>query len=349
MPNKSLFELRDARIEAPAGVVLGPLDMNIEDAAVTVLLGPAGTGKSSLLRGLSGRGSSPSIVLRGHWLYRGRDIRSCFQQPDDIVWCRQGEDAERLSWKEALDGRAATVLLDEPLRGRPESRPNELVSALRNHATRGAAVVVTHNLEFARAAADHVMLVCAGELHSSAPAASFFDSPPTELTARFLTQGNCWPASPGPALPSHFRWLEDGKLAGMGKPGLLNDVDDDLAAVASAGVTHLVTLTETPFAASKLRSFGIQARHFPIRDMGVPAMGPTARLCGEIHSVIEHGGVVAVHCHAGLGRTGTMLAAMKVWLGAPPDEAIVAVRKVNGSFIQNIQQETFIHHFSESV
>jgi atypical dual specificity phosphatase len=135
----------------------------------------------------------------------------------------------------------------------------------------------------------------------------------------------------------------------MGKPGLLADVDSDLAAIASAGVTHLITLTEGPFDLAKLRSFGIRGRHFPIRDMGVPALGSTARLCREIQTTVEDGGVVAVHCHAGLGRTGTILAAMKVWLGAEPDEAVDAVRQVNPGYIQSRQQLAFVRQFHDSV
>jgi atypical dual specificity phosphatase len=210
-------------------------------------------------------------------------------------------------------------------------------------------VVVTHDLRLARRIADHVCLFVAGQLHADMTAADFFARPPTELASRFVVQGNCWPAPPPPPLPVHFRWLIPGRLAGMGRPGLLADAEEDLTAIASAGVEVLVSLTEERFSPGLLRSFGIEGRHLPVRDMGIPAVGPMARLCREIERQVAAGRGVAVHCHAGLGRTGTALAAVLVWLGREPQVAIAQVRDVAAGYIQTPQQERFVFTFAESV
>jgi atypical dual specificity phosphatase len=220
------------------------------------------------------------------------------------------------------------------------------VAAIRARAALAAAVVVTHDLELARELADRVLLVVAGRIAAAGAAADFFASPPNELAARFVAQGNCWLPPPPPELPRHFHWLLPGRLAGMGRPGLTGDLDSDLAAVAAAGVTLLVALTSEPVPAARLRPFGLACRHFAIPDMGVPAVGPTARLCRDVERALGNGEAVAVHCHAGLGRTGLVLASFLVWLGMAPAAAIARVREVVPGYIQNRAQEEFVRRFA---
>lgn len=134
----------------------------------------------------------------------------------------------------------------------------------------------------------------------------------------------------------------------MGRPGLLGDREADVAAIADVGVTRLVSLTEEMFPDCILRIFGIQGRHFPIPDMGVPAIGPTARLCRDLARAIDAGERVAVHCAAGLGRTGTVLASLLVWVGRSPDGAIAEVRRIQPRYIQNGAQLDFVQRFAET-
>ncbi|MFW6067275.1 MAG: ATP-binding cassette domain-containing protein [Myxococcota bacterium] len=351
-----LFELRGAGIEGPGGALLRDLDWIVHDRAVTVLLGPAGIGKSLLLRRLSGDRLPEGWTESGQWLHRGRSVDERLP-PQDVAWCPQRvprRDGKKSAppggahWRSALDGRASTVLLDEPERGATFADREALVGALADRRARGAAVVVTHDLRFAQSIADDVCLIVAGGIAAATDARTFFQQPPNDLARRFLMQGNCWPPGPRPPeLPSHFRWIIPGALAGMGRPGLLGDEDADLEAVAAAGVELLVSLTREPVANERLRSFGMQGRHFPIKDMGVPAIGPAARVCAEMTRRIEAGSAVALHCHAGLGRTGTMLATYLVWSGADAEEAIATVRGVSSKYIQTESQVEFIRRFAE--
>ncbi len=353
--NEPLFVLTGVSIENPKGTLLRSLDWRVSRGRVTTLLGPAGTGKSALLRGLAGEPALPGWRLAGSWRHLGRELVHDGRPHADLAWVRQptrdGRPAEggSLTWREALHGPASTLLLDEPTRGLPDDQRDEFVERLRVRAQSGGVVLVTHDVGFARRVADDVALLCAGRLVATGDAATFFDAPPNELAATFVRQGNCWPRQPWPpALPGHFHWLLPGRLAGMGRPGLLGDFEADLEALAASGVKLLVTLTEDPLPTDALRAAGLQARHFPVADMGVPAISPTASLCREIERAMQDG-AVTLHCRAGMGRTGTLLAAMLVWLGEDAEAAVTRVRGTARGYIQNSAQLDFVRRFAAAV
>jgi hypothetical protein len=349
------YAVRGGAIVGPRGAAVVELDWDIPDHAVSVLLGPAGTGKSAIVRALTGLPPSAGWRHEGRWRHRGRPLA-----PDaaagDIAWCPQrcarahsATGAGFGDWRAALASGRPTVLLDEPTRtGEPASHA-DLAPALVAHRARGAVVLVTHDLSLARAVADEVCLLVAGRLHARAPAAEFFDRPPSELARRFLDQGNCWPPPAPPPLPPHFHWVWPGRLAGMAWPGLLGDAEAELEAVAAAGVGTLVSLTTTPFPGERLRPFGLTGRHFPIQDMGAPSVNAAMGLCAELSRAIERDEAVAVHCQGGLGRTGTMLAAMLVWRQTSPADAIEAVRAVCRGYIQSEAQLAFLHRFAAAL
>jgi atypical dual specificity phosphatase len=83
--------------------------------------------------------------------------------------------------------------------------------------------------------------------------------------------------------------------------------------------------------------------------MGVPALGPTASLCRDVEQTIRGGGAVVLHCRGGLGRTGTLAAAVLVWMGWSAKESIDHVRAISRGYIQNQAQADFVHRFAGTV
>lgn len=142
-----------------------------------------------------------------------------------------------------------------------------------------------------------------------------------------------------------FNWILPSRLAGSGLPGLLNDLESDLRWLRSAGIRHVVSLTENPLAVKP--QSGLDFHHFPIVDMGIPTPRDTRRLCDFILRAIDRDEPVLVHCKAGLGRTGTVLACCLVSLGATAEEAIVRLRSICAYYIQNQTQESLVGHFAE--
>ncbi|MCM2254540.1 MAG: ATP-binding cassette domain-containing protein [Vicinamibacteria bacterium] len=343
------FTVHGGALHGPEGFALRGLSFELAAGTVTAVLGPAGTGKSLLLRALAGE--LPASCSRlGGWRFRGLPLTS---PAAGVVFVAQRPRERRAGAATTLgeaETRADVLLLDEPGTREGGELHAPLSAALRGRAGQGlSTVLVTHDLGFARAVSDRVLMLCAGQLHVATTVSGFFDSPADPLVARFVQQGNCWPPPPAPALPTHFRWVLPGQLGGMGRPGLLGDQQLDLEALAHAGVGLLVNLTAEPLRPEALRPYGIEGRHCPIPDMGVPALGSMATLCRGVERSVRAGLPVVVHCHAGLGRTGLTLACVLVWMGWPPERAVEEVRRHRSGYIQNRAQMDFVFRFAASL
>ena len=139
-------------------------------------------------------------------------------------------------------------------------------------------------------------------------------------------------------MPGNFSWLLPGRVAGMACP-----VMDDEEWLREQGVASLVSLTLTP------PSIGFRILHVPIPDMHSPSVTQLRAAVDFIRAAWDEGGGVAVHCGAGIGRTGTVLAAVLVAEGADAQEAIAEVRAVRPGSIETPEQEQRVHEFAVSL
>jgi energy-coupling factor transport system ATP-binding protein len=200
------LEVRDLWVELDGGErpreVLRGLELAVEPGERVALMGRNGAGKSTLLRAIAGlvepargsivagRGSALLPQSPADLLVRERVADELPGEPGrraleavDLGWAGEsdprdlsGGERQRLALAIVMAGRGAgeipgLVCLDEPTRGMDPARKLELCSWLADLAERGAAALVaTHDVEFAARLASRVVLLGDGELIADGPA-----------------------------------------------------------------------------------------------------------------------------------------------------------------------------------
>lgn len=517
-------------------VVLSQVDFQLAPTGITAMLGPAGTGKSTLLRTLAGLNQSNprfrtwgqiqvvpvagekgrteirlvqqhvklmrastldamSDVLRRQTAFSPAALREhCAHQLQEHGFADLGQclDLPVISLspvqqrvvailREAM-AEPAVLLIDEPTADLQGYEAYLLLDLLRQLSARMAIVLVTHNLEHARAVARDVLLIAGGRIIESTPASEFFQDPQTTAGKQFMSSGSCFVASPGakaeeladdvepppplppealaaiaefiedsqpqtastvaasgdagmqeaaapllppetamalpvelaplvepPAVaaseppagepviadakpqepmaepsdirmaapapkpvkasvlleweplkpvdnaapasrgPTGFNWLVPGRLAGTPWPGVVQSVDTDLQALKRCGVTILITLTERDLPQEILRAHDLRNLHLPVYDREPPTVGQLQMLLARMSVMLRRGEVLAVHCLAGLGRTGTVLAAWLIREGLSAEEALRRLRLIDHQYVQSQAQEMLLHEYEQSL
>ena len=423
-----IFELRRFGVGFAQKVVLAEVDLTVPDRGIVTLMGPCGTGKSTLLRTIAGHNNpNPSLRTWGEASFLGSPLGSgetpalvgqsarlmmasvqenivCnLPERNNLSQAQQRALAGRLladagvgELAEQLDEpvvrlslarqrhvaviRAAAagprlLCLDEPTTGLNDEDAERLIRHLRQEAAKRALIVTVHNQQHARQLGGDLVLLAGGRVQERQPTQAFFVAPLSQAGREFIQGGTCAvPApdarpeeldetvAPPPPLPSAarayvsdafgprgFLWLKRGLLAGTPIPGVFHDMDYDLAALKRVGVTWLITLTEQRLDEARLARHGISSAWHPVVDMAAPSIMEAVAICRVIDQLIDDGEVVAVHCYAGLGRTGTVLATYLIWQGSNALDALEAVRRVEPRWVQSQVQVSFLERFAETM
>ena len=100
-----------------------------------------------------------------------------------------GGQQQRVAIARALAMDPKLMLLDEPTSALDPEMINEVLDVMVQLAKDGMTmIVVTHEMGFARKAADRVLFMADGRILEDAPPASFFDSPKTDRAKDFLSK-----------------------------------------------------------------------------------------------------------------------------------------------------------------
>ena len=144
--------------------------------------------------------------------------------------------------------------------------------------------------------------------------------------------------------PDNFSWIIEKKLAGSAIPTSKEEVDW----VKQEGVKSIVTIREEPLEDEWVKD--INYLHVHSNDMGVPEFDDLIKSVDFVHQRITNDEPVMVHCLAGLGRTGTILACYLIkYEQMSADDAIQKVRNERHGSIQSFSQEEIIFRFEKSV
>lgn len=138
----------------------------------------------------------------------------------------------------------------------------------------------------------------------------------------------------------NFSYVVDGCLAGSAMPGVRGSLDAALRDARNKGISAIVTLTEDGLAQAALEAHQIRWLHLPVEDYAPPSLEQIETF---VHFVDQHqshrSGAVLVHCYAGQGRAGTMLACYLVHQGWEPVAAIERIRTLRPRSIESHSQE----------
>jgi len=144
--------------------------------------------------------------------------------------------------------------------------------------------------------------------------------------------------------PDNFSWIIENKLAGSAIPTSIDEVQWAI----EQGVKSIVTIREDPLDDDWVKD--VNYLHVSSNDMGVPEFADLTFAVDFIHRRITNSEPVMVHCLAGMGRTGTLLACYLIkYQKMSANEATEKVRRERPGSIQSYPQEEIIFRFEKSL
>ncbi len=135
--------------------------------------------------------------------------------------------------------------------------------------------------------------------------------------------------------PTGFVWVEEASLAGSGYPSSREQV----GWLVKNGLGSILTLTEQPLPAAWTAGFPLDLGHVMMHDHNPPTVESMEKAVEYILSRRKERKAVLVHCLAGEGRTGCVLAAYLIrtrHLGA--EDALATLRSVKHEFVEHGQE-----------
>lgn len=144
--------------------------------------------------------------------------------------------------------------------------------------------------------------------------------------------------------PTNFSWIEQGRLAGSGLP--VNK--EEFKWLIDKGIKSVVTVREVPLPSKWFDGSDIDYLHLMVEDYGAPSMEVIDETVDYIDKKISSGKPVLVHCAAGKGRTGAVLAAYLMKKeNLTADQAIEKIRLMRPGSVQSLTQETALSMYEK--
>ena len=112
----------------------------------------------------------------------------------------------------------------------------------------------------------------------------------------------------------------------------------DLANLQRRGIRYLVNVDERAHSAPVLAQYGLTECHLPVPDFHAPTQDQLAIAVATVVTAVAAGESVAIHCAAGLGRSGTVAACYLVELGREWTAALDSIRAVRPGAIETAEQ-----------
>ena len=210
MANDIVLETRGLVKKFGDAVILNGIDFTLHDKEVAVILGPSGCGKSTFLR--SGIGMVfqsydlfPHLTVLENILLAPLHVAKRYRedalaQAETLLkrvklWDKRdfyprqlsGGQKQRAAIVRALSMNPSVMLFDEVTASLDPEMVREVLDVIVELADSGLSmVIVTHEMEFARAVADRIVFLENGHVVEENSPEAFFTTPKTRRAAEFL-------------------------------------------------------------------------------------------------------------------------------------------------------------------
>ena len=153
--------------------------------------------------------------------------------------------------------------------------------------------------------------------------------------------------------------LSEGSISLMPKPPGGKQLADYIDYLQNRDIHILVSLLQydeiNSFSlineGSHCKDFGIEFINFQIKDHDVPQFFlPFNQLIDKLANDVKQGKNIAIHCYAGIGRTGLTAASILIKLGMQVDLALINLSQTRRLRVpETIDQITWLHHHAEQL
>jgi len=126
---------------------------------------------------------------------------------------------------------------------------------------------------------------------------------------------------------------------------------EDLAHFKNIGIDHIVSLLwqdeirelSLENQPSLCSTIGVKFTNFPIVDRGLPEIAGFTSMAKAVFAELSVGKSIAIHCRAGIGRTGMLACCLLKMAGIDNEEALELVSRARGVQVPDtILQRQFI-------
>ena len=157
---------------------------------------------------------------------------------------------------------------------------------------------------------------------------------PAAGCSAFEAPGDAWPRP-----HDNCYWLLPGALLAGQHPGAA-DADAmpaAMVALLNAGIRQWLDLTSAVETLPDYRNVlagcaasrgqQVQVHRLPIADYAVPDAALMRHILDTLHAALRAGQPLYLHCHGGIGRTGTVVGCLLVEHGYTPDQALALLAR----------------------
>ncbi len=143
----------------------------------------------------------------------------------------------------------------------------------------------------------------------------------------------------------------------MAKPVSGEWIEDEFSGLKQLGINKIVSLLEPQEQyevgldreEELCTQYNMAYSSFPIPDRGLPNTNLALQFADKVFSEISKGSHTAIHCRAGIGRTGLIAGTVLVRAGFDPVEAIQMISEARGVRVPDTEeQENWLLSLSET-